>query len=87
MRSTIDIGKASSRIHGFSLIDLVVTAALIGIFASFSVPRFTHLAHRARAAQVMALRDNMRNAAEVAHAQYLASGATLMTAKVAGKSM
>ena len=72
---------------GFSLVDVVVAASLIGIIASFSVPRFTRIANQARAAQVLALRDNVSHAAAFAHAQYLASGATLTTATMAGKSL
>jgi Tfp pilus assembly protein PilE len=87
MRGTTIIESTFSRLAGFSPVDVVVVAALVGIIASFSVPRFTHLANSARAAQVIALGDNMRNAAEVAHAQYTASGATLKTVTVAGKSV
>lgn len=56
MRSTIVIKGTLSR-RRFSLVDVVVIASLIGIIASFSVPRFTRLANRARAAQVIALRE------------------------------
>src|SRR5277367_4655128 len=87
MASNSDIESTLVKIHGFSLVDVAVVSALIGIIASFSVPRFTHLANRARAAQVIALEGNLRNAAEAAHAQFLASGATLTTATLAGKSV
>jgi hypothetical protein len=65
----------------------VVIASLIGIIASFSVPRFTRLANHARAAQVIALRDHLRAAAKLAHAQYLASGATLASATIGGNAI
>src|SRR5277367_2626427 len=87
MRGTTIIESTFSRIAGFALVDVVVAAALIVIIASFSVPRFTHLANSARAAQVIALRNNLRTAAEVAHAQYTASGAKLKTVRMAGKSV
>jgi Tfp pilus assembly protein PilE len=87
MRGPIDIESTSPRIHGFSFVDVAVAAALLGIMASFSVPHFTHLANRARAAQVVALGENLRHTAEVAHAQYLASGATLKSARLAGRSL
>lgn len=86
MRSTIVIKGTLSR-RRFSLVDVVVIASLIGIIASFSVPRFTRLANRARAAQVIALRENLRDAARFAHAQYVASGATLASANIGGNTI
>src|SRR5271154_7280406 len=86
MRSTIVIKATLSR-RGFSLVDVVVIASLIGIVAPFSVPRFTRLANHARAAQVIALRDSLLNAAEIAHAQYVASGATLASAIIGGSAI
>jgi Tfp pilus assembly protein FimT len=83
MRSTFVVKATLSR-RTFSLVEVVVMASLIGIIASFSVPRFTRLANHARAAQVIALRDNLRNATEFAHAQYVASGATLASATIGG---
>ena len=86
MRSTIVIKATLSR-RKFSLVDVVVIASLIGIITSFSVPRFTRLANHARAAQVIALRDNLRDAAMIAHAQYVSSGATLASATIGGNTI
>lgn len=86
MRSTIVLKPTLPR-TGFSLVDAVVIASLVGIIASFSVPRFTRLANYARAAQVGALRDSLRNAAESAHAQYVASGAALASAHIGGSAI
>jgi type II secretory pathway pseudopilin PulG len=83
MRSTMVIKATLSR-RRLSLVDVAVIASLIGIIASFSVPRFTRLANHARAAQLIALRDNLRDAAKLAHAQYVASGATLASATIGG---
>jgi Tfp pilus assembly protein FimT len=86
MRSTIILKPMLPR-TGFSLVDVVVIASLVGIIVSFSVPRFTRLANHARAAQVSALRDSLRNAAESAHVQYVASGATLASANIGGSAI
>jgi Tfp pilus assembly protein FimT len=86
MRSTIVVKETLSR-RGFSMVDAVVIASLIGIIISFSVPRFTRLANHARAAQVIALRDSLRDAAETAHAQYVASGARLASATIGGSAV
>lgn len=87
MRSDRALKSVPSGSTGFSLVDTVVAASLVGIIASFSVPRFTCVANHARATQVVALGASLRNAAEAAHAQYLASGATISTATVAGEAI
>lgn len=79
--------KATPLRRGFSLVDAAVMASLIGILTSFSVPRYTRLANHARAVQVIALRDNLRNATKVAHAQYVASHETLESAIIAGNTI
>jgi type II secretory pathway pseudopilin PulG len=84
MRSTIAIAEIAAGQAGFCLAHVVVAVSLTGIIASFSVPRFTRLANQARATQVIALGDHLRNAAEAAHSQYLASGATISHATMAG---
>jgi type II secretory pathway pseudopilin PulG len=59
---------------GFSLVEAVVLACLVGILIAFAVPRFALVAHSARASKVAALSVSLRNAAESAHVQYLATG-------------
>jgi type II secretory pathway pseudopilin PulG len=72
---------------GFSLVEIVVVVSLLGMATAFAVPRFTSLANRSRASEVQALSARLRNAAQSAHAQFVASGATLAAAKVDGKSV
>jgi prepilin-type N-terminal cleavage/methylation domain-containing protein len=84
MRIAVAMASVPRR-RGFSLIDMVVAVSLVGIMASFALPRFTHLANSARASEVVALSANLRNAAEAAHSQYLASGARLSAAMMEGK--
>jgi type II secretory pathway pseudopilin PulG len=69
------------------LLEAVVTACLLGIFAAFAIPRFTHLSNSARASEVVALSTQLRKAAEVAHLQYLISGAKLPVATLEGRSV
>jgi type II secretory pathway pseudopilin PulG len=66
--------KAASRRRGFSLIEVVVLVCLVGILMAFALPRFTRVAHSARASEVVALSSSLRFAAEAAHVQYLAGG-------------
>jgi type II secretory pathway pseudopilin PulG len=58
MRRTITLSRSSSRSSGFTLIEAVVLASLIGIVAAFAVPRFTGLRNGVRASEVTALGAN-----------------------------
>jgi MSHA pilin protein MshA len=75
----------AQRTLGFSLVEIVVVVSLFGMAAAFAVPRFTSLANRSRASEVQALSARLRDAVQSAHAQFVASGSTLVEAKVGGK--
>jgi MSHA pilin protein MshA len=72
---------------GFSLVEIVVVLTLLGMAAAFAVPRFTSLANRTRASEVVALSTSLRNAVEASHAQFVASGSTLPAAKLKGRAV
>jgi MSHA pilin protein MshA len=77
--------QPAQKARGFSLVEIVVVASLVGMAAAFAVPRFTSLANRTRASEVQALSARLRDAVQSAHAQFVASGSTLAAAKVGGK--
>jgi type II secretory pathway pseudopilin PulG len=87
MRRTMTLSTSLSRSSGFTLIEGVVLASLVGIGASFAVPHFTRLANSARAAEVTALGANLRRAAQTAHAQFLAPGAHRSAITMGGKTV
>jgi MSHA pilin protein MshA len=87
MRRIITPSTSSARSSGFTLIEGVVLASLVGIVAAFAVPRFTRLANRVRASEVIALGANLRNAALAAHAQFLAPGASFSAITMGGKTV
>jgi type II secretory pathway pseudopilin PulG len=87
MRRTMTLNTSTSRSSGFTLIEGVVLASLVGIAASFAVPHFTRLANSARAAEVTALGANLRHAALAAHAQFLAPGTHRSAITMGGKTV
>jgi len=64
---------------GFTLIELVVVIALLGILAAFAIPRFASLEREARSAVTQGLSGSVRSAAAMAHGLYLARGTTPVT--------
>ncbi len=64
---------------GFTLIELVVVIALLGILAAFAIPRFASLESEARTATVQGMAGSLRSASTMAHGLFIATGATPVT--------
>jgi MSHA pilin protein MshA len=69
-----EVPMKNANTRGFTLIELVVVIALLGILAAFAVPRFASLETEARTATVQGLAGSLRSASAMAHGLNLATG-------------
>jgi MSHA pilin protein MshA len=65
---------------GFTLIELIVVIVILGILASFAVPRFMGVEREARVAAVNSMAGTLRSAAAMAHGVSMAQGLAPATA-------
>ena len=59
---------------GFTRVEMTVVACVLATLAAFAIPRFTSIENQGRVAAIASLSASIRNAASLAHAQWLASG-------------
>ena len=62
--------------NGFTLIELIMVIAVLGILAAFAIPKFADLSSDARKAAIQGAAASIKSASAIAHSAYLADGSS-----------
>lgn len=69
----------TKKLRGFTLIELMITIAIIGILAAIAIPSYINYTNRARFAEVVEAADSMKNAVGACISSTATAGAPITT--------
>jgi MSHA pilin protein MshA len=65
-----------SRSAGFTMIELIIVIAILGILAAFAMPRFASFTSEAKLAAHDGIQSSLNSGIAIAHAKWIAQGST-----------
>lgn len=66
-----------NKIHGFSLVELIIVIIIVGIIAAVAIPRFFNLSEDAASAKLIATANSFATGVNLVHSNWLSSGGSI----------